>query len=143
VPRFMTVKANFDRTVEAVALARHFSGEVLGGVATDVVLEVMLMVSELATNAIVHAGTTFGLSIERADRWVRVEVVDGGSGDVQMLAPSMGDSQGRGLQLVELLSDRWGTTSLTEGGKVVWFVRNLFPATGLGPLADHDLRALA
>jgi anti-sigma regulatory factor (Ser/Thr protein kinase) len=27
----------------------------------------LLMVSELATNAVVHAGTTFGLSIERTD----------------------------------------------------------------------------
>ena len=138
----MTIKANFDQKVEAVALARRFAEEVLGGVATDVVLEVMLMVSELATNAVVHAGTTFSLGIERTDGWVRVEVMDGGSGDVQVLAPSKGDSQGRGLQLVELLSDRWGTTPLAEAGKVVWFVRNLFPATGLRLMDGHDLRTL-
>lgn len=141
--KIMTIKGNFDQKVEAVALARHFAEEVLGGVATDVMLEVMLMVSELATNAVVHAGTAFSLSIERTDGWVRVEVMDGGSGDVQVLAPSKGDSQGRGLQLVDLLSDRWGTTHLNEGGKVVWFVRNLFPSTGLRPMEGDDLRALA
>jgi hypothetical protein len=42
-----------------------------------------------------------------------------------VLAPWKGNSQGRAMQLVELLSDRWGITDLTEDGKVVWFVRNL------------------
>ena len=83
------------------------------------------MVSELATNAVVHAASTFRLSIERTDTLVRVEVVDGGGGHTHLRSPSNGDLHGRGLQLVDALSDQWGTTECGEHGKTVWFVRSL------------------
>ncbi len=83
------------------------------------------MVSELATNAVVHAATTFRLSIERTDKLVRVEVLDGGGGHTHLRSPSNGDLHGRGLQLVDALSDQWGTTECGEQGKTVWFVRRL------------------
>ncbi len=121
----MTVEANFDKTADSVALARRFAEEVLGGVPAAVTLDIVLMVSELATNVVVHAATPFGLKIERTHEFVRVEVVDGGGGYVHLLSPSLDDPQGRGLQLVELLSDQWGTTELADRRKAVWFVRSL------------------
>ncbi len=121
----MTVEANFSKQPRSVALARRFTEEVLGGVPTSTANEIVLMVSELATNAVVHAATTFRLSIERTNKLVRVEVLDGGGEHTHLRSPSNMDLHGRGLQLVDTLSDQWGTTECGENGKTVWFVRNL------------------
>jgi anti-sigma regulatory factor (Ser/Thr protein kinase) len=122
----MTNEASFDSKPASVARARRFTEEALGGVSDLVALDVVLMVSELATNAVVHAGTTFSLRIERSEEFVRVEVVDAGDGQVRLQSPSNSDVHGRGLQLVQTLSDQWGTRQLGQA-KSVWFVRNLVP----------------
>ncbi|WP_344894731.1 ATP-binding protein [Streptosporangium longisporum] len=42
---------------------------------------------------------------------------------------------GRGLQIVESLTDDWGVTTLPSGGKIVWFVMGLpVPTVPLPPL---------
>lgn len=79
-----------------------------------------LAVSEIVTNALVHAGTEMRLRILVAAQSVRVELSDGSS-----RLPSQRDfgatsPTGRGLLLVEELASRWGAHP-TEGGKVVWF----------------------
>jgi anti-sigma regulatory factor (Ser/Thr protein kinase) len=124
----MTVEVSFDGKPESVARARRFTEGALGGVSASTVIDVVLMVSELATNAVVHAATTFSLRIDKSEEIIRVEVVDGGSGRVRLQSPSNRDVHGRGLQLVASLSDQWGTR---EDGqtKAVWFVRNLGAAS--------------
>ncbi len=81
-----------------------------------------LLVSELVTNAIEHAGGNgdIGLLVRLTDGVVRVEVVDGGAGFTPRPRQA-GDSlrSGWGLHFVERLSDRWGAD--TEGGGRVWF----------------------
>lgn len=82
-----------------------------------------LVISEIVTNALVHAGTAMRLRILLADRGMRVELTDGNS-----RLPSQRDfgatsPTGRGLLLVEELVTRWGAHP-TEGGKVVWFEIN-------------------
>ncbi len=136
----MTVEANFSEQPDAVALARRFTEEVLGGVPGPIAHEIVLMVSELATNAVVHAATTFRLSIERTDKLVRVEVVDGGGGHALLRSPSNRDCHGRGLQLVDTLSDQWGTTEGGDDGKKVWFVRNLVTAGPAGATRRVSVR---
>ena len=132
----MTVEANFSRTSDSVALARRFAEEVLGDVPTSIAADIVLMVSELATNTVVHAATMFRLSIERTREFVRVEVADGADGYPRLLTPSNSDLHGRGLQLVERLSDQWGTTK--DGGrKTIWFVRRLADS-GAGSLGNED-----
>ena len=69
--------------------------------------------------------------------FVRAEVVDGGSGQIRVMSPSHEDARGRGLQLVELLSDQWGTTEQSAGGKVVWFVRSLLSPLVTEPILRH------
>ena len=59
----MPVEAHFDKTIGSVALARRFTEEVLGGVPATVMFDIVLMVSELAANAVLHGSTTFALSI--------------------------------------------------------------------------------
>jgi hypothetical protein len=71
------------------------------------------MVSKLAASAVLHGVTTFALGIEMTDACVLAEdaeVADTGGGHARVLSPSLEDSYGRGLQLVELLSDGWSTT---------------------------------
>lgn len=85
---------------------------------------VQLLVTELVTNSVVHAGLRPGeqieLSICRSRAGLRVEVADPGPGFVP--SPPPDDpfvESGRGLALVEMVSDRWGVerAEMTR----VWF----------------------
>jgi anti-sigma regulatory factor (Ser/Thr protein kinase) len=84
--------------------------------------DVLLCVSELATNALVHGvppGRGFLLRIRYDGDVLRVEVHDSGPG-VPRIADAA-DEGGRGLLLVAALSDKWGVAE-RELGKVVWAV---------------------
>ena len=104
-----------------VAKARAFVALSLIDVGLSVVVDdARLVVSELATNAVVHARTPFGVTISRFDGVVEIAVRDGVT-----LAPSMSSAEehhqnGRGLVLVEQCSKSWGVTEATTGGKSVW-----------------------
>lgn len=79
------------------------------------------LVSELLANSIEHARTTsVGVCLIDADRTLLIEVDDT---DAERLptrrAPSLDDTSGRGLLIVEELSDRWGVR-VTNHGKTVW-----------------------
>jgi two-component sensor histidine kinase len=79
------------------------------------------MVSELATNCIRHGRTSFDLVIERSPDEVRIEVTDHGSGEPMMRFPGPDEPTGRGLQIVDMLSGRWGVAHESANGKTVWF----------------------
>ena len=81
-----------------------------------------LVVHELVTNAVVHAGTEIELLISARPGSVRVAV-----GDRSHAAPlprnaQGGDENGRGLALVAALSSAWGVLPRRPLGKVVWAV---------------------
>lgn len=79
---------------------------------------VELIVSELATNAVLHAGgPPFSLRVSYDGRWARVEVGDG-SAQLPVMGPPGGLS-GRGLHIVDRLATTWGFDR-TATGKVVW-----------------------
>lgn len=80
----------------------------------------MLVVSELVTNAVVHAATPAELRAEWADGVLRLEVLDHAEAsppDPRIASPD--DEGGRGLFLVDALSAAWGVEP-SESGKVVW-----------------------
>jgi two-component sensor histidine kinase len=86
----------------------------------------MVMVSELVTNVILHATTGFELRVDRTTTIIRVEVTDHDDGRPTLQSPRPTDLHGRGLQIVNELSDRWGTsTAPGQPGKTVWFVIDL------------------
>jgi anti-sigma regulatory factor (Ser/Thr protein kinase) len=107
-----------------VGRARLFVWDVLDGcpVADDAVL----LTSELVTNAIVHTASGKGgkviVTVYRADTRVRVEVKDDGSEQAPVAHP-VGEAResGFGLELVELMADRWGHWG-GQRGRVVWFM---------------------
>ncbi|HTY71529.1 MAG TPA: ATP-binding protein [Actinomycetes bacterium] len=91
----------------------------LGSRAPDVAV---LLVSELVTNAIRHGRPPILLRAYRQGPGLRVEVSDAERHSPVTARTAAGDvpDGGRGLLLVEGLSDRWGWSS-TGLGKMVWF----------------------
>jgi anti-sigma regulatory factor (Ser/Thr protein kinase) len=81
----------------------------------------VLLVSELVTNAVRHAGSTLTVAVAIGRAAVRVEVRDR-SPRLPALRESTGgdDEWGRGLVLVDALASRWGAERLPSG-KRVWF----------------------
>ncbi len=117
----MTRARDFPLNAQSVGGARRFADEVLRGLPGETLEAVRLMVSELATNSIRHARTGFHLVITRRRKSVRIEVTDlaGGTPAVQSVGPT--DPSGRGLAIVEMLSDAWGVEYATATDKTVWF----------------------
>lgn len=85
--------------------------------------DVLLCVSELATNALLHGvppGRCFRLDLGLDTAEVlRVEVQDSGPGEIRTPDVTPESERGRGLLLVAALSDDWGVRQ-REPGKVVW-----------------------
>ena len=85
--------------------------------------EALLLVTELVTNAVVHAGTAVELTIEARADGLRVEVLDRSPGTLPLIRESPEDIRegGRGIFLLDVLSTEWGTRHFV-GGKAVWFL---------------------
>ncbi|HET9381090.1 MAG TPA: ATP-binding protein [Streptomyces sp.] len=81
----------------------------------------VLLVSELVGNAVRHTGArVFGLRMARRPGHVRFEVRDPSRGLPCLMPVQEMDVSGRGLFLVDKLSDRWGVDLLARG-KTTWF----------------------
>ncbi|MEW2439357.1 ATP-binding protein [Streptomyces caniferus] len=81
----------------------------------------VLLVSELVGNAVRHTGARiFGLRMLRRRGWIRIEVRDPSRGLPCLMPVQEMDTSGRGLFLVDKLSDRWGVDLLPRG-KTTWF----------------------
>ncbi|AEN12575.1 MULTISPECIES: ATP-binding protein [unclassified Streptomyces] len=84
--------------------------------------DVLLCVTELATNALVH-GVPPGRGFKVGITWgegLRIEVHDSGGGRVRPAADLFPDAEGgRGLVLVGALADAWGVGE-RDPGKIVW-----------------------
>lgn len=102
--------------------ARHFVADHAGGVLPDEVTEVaVLLTSELVTNVIVHARTPMRLSVDVDPRAVRVALADEvPRAPVRRTSHDTPRLTGRGMHLVETLSNQWGVEP-TPRGKTVWF----------------------
>lgn len=111
----------------SLAEMRRFVAEVLhdvAGVAArgETGQQVLLMASELATNAILHGGgREYDVDVTAIDGRVRVEVVDGSRRLGKLLAVGPDDERGRGLHIVAAFADRWGASTLGGGRKAMWF----------------------
>ncbi|MCX4385519.1 SpoIIE family protein phosphatase [Micromonospora peucetia] len=81
----------------------------------------VLCTSELTTNALLHAGTAARVEIDLSPERLLVSVADSGTrGTVTRAQTDTLSSRGRGLGLIEELSDAWGTDP-TLRGSTVWF----------------------
>src|SRR5512144_118320 len=82
--------------------------------------DIRLVVSELATNAMVHARTPFTVTLSAGDCTVLLAVQDGSTTVPVKAVPQVTDMRGRGLVLVEQLSREWGANTDGAGSKSVW-----------------------
>jgi anti-sigma regulatory factor (Ser/Thr protein kinase) len=82
---------------------------------------VLLLVSEVVSNAVRHAGTPFHLHLELEGDEVTVTVADASSQAAQVKDPGPTATSGRGMFIVEQLANRWGMKATPDGGKAVWF----------------------
>ncbi|WP_030456060.1 ATP-binding protein [Herbidospora cretacea] len=81
-----------------------------------------LIVSELVTNAVRHAGTAFALRLRGTREWVYGEVFDTGPAPPRQREARPDATDGRGLLIVGTLAASWGYAPGARGGKIVWFV---------------------
>jgi anti-sigma regulatory factor (Ser/Thr protein kinase) len=78
------------------------------------------LLTEVVTNVVLHAYTTFDVTVHLTGTGVRVEVTDGSPRLPRPRRHSVDATTGRGLDLLEQLSSRWGAVR-APGGKTVWF----------------------
>jgi anti-sigma regulatory factor (Ser/Thr protein kinase) len=119
---------SFPHSTRSVREARTFATEQLCDLNSDTRADVALLVSELATNAIRHAATGFQVTVDREAEDIRIGVTDTGDG-MPVMGPQPADlnpASGRGLQLVERLSNSWGVESNAPHRKTVWFTVHCF-----------------
>jgi anti-sigma regulatory factor (Ser/Thr protein kinase) len=129
----MSFQRQFAGVPESVAAARAFVRDVVE-LPDETLQSVMIMVSELATNAVVHAHGAFVVSVECTDDIMRVEVSDQGTGAPTLRSPDADDPHGRGLQVVAGLSDDWGVVPDSPSSPTrVWFSVGLPATKGSGP----------
>lgn len=103
----------------SIGAACGFAEGVAGQIGLPVDL-VGLLVAELATNAVVHAGSDFLVVIVPDEQTLRVEVHDEDPDGPERAEPAPAVQRGRGLHLLDAWASRWGVTR-SATGKAVWF----------------------
>jgi anti-sigma regulatory factor (Ser/Thr protein kinase) len=118
-----------------VFAARHFVADVLAGwgLTCD---DLPLLVSELATNAVLHARSDFEVSVARTGQRVRVAVFDQNTRLPSFAVAPPDAYSGRGLMLLRQLATAWGVESHSDVGKTIWFELEV-------PLGEPAARAAA
>ena len=111
--------------LSSVGNARRFVCEfaLACAVAPETVDVGMLAVSELVTNALLHGAPPIEVRVAVTPDLVRVEVLDA-SGQPPRMQPAAGTTSegGRGLAIVDALTDDWGYVARSAApGKKVWF----------------------
>lgn len=104
----------------SVRTARQFVLACTEGLPAGLRDDLELCVSELATNCVLHAATSFTVTVTCAES-VRIDVTDTGPGSAEPRVPAGHDAHGRGLRIIEALADEWGVSPApTPPGKTVW-----------------------
>lgn len=114
----LTDRREFPAKPECAQEARAHALEMANrwGVTADGLASV---VTELAVNAIVHAGGRFTLSLCVDGGAFMVEVADPSTELPETRTPASDDPRGRGLVIVGAFSRDWGVRA-DRGGKVIW-----------------------
>lgn len=137
----MRAEKGFSADVSSVRAARQFVSKTLSDLPASFVEDVVLMVSELATNAITHADSPFTLRLDAEAASLRIEISDAGHDLPRRRTPRPDEPFGRGLHIVDTLSESWGVELGADGGKTIWIVVPLpqeMPAEGEAPILTAD-----
>jgi anti-sigma regulatory factor (Ser/Thr protein kinase) len=115
------VCAEFSRERQAPTAARRFVAGVLKewGHSPSLVDDAKLVVSELATNAVIHASSPFSVAVRPSGSSVRVSVRDRSRTRPSLRHDDGLAISGRGLRLIDTLATNWGV-EIAHDGKTVW-----------------------
>ncbi len=110
-------------SAQAPATARAFlRGAACSTHQAQVFDEAELLVSELATNAVLHGAPPIIVRVEcDGSEGLRVSVTDGEPRSPIPQEAGPEDGAGRGIRLVDVISNRWGVHPHPGEGKEVWF----------------------
>lgn len=116
------MRTDLDADLSAPAAARRFVTSAFGGQSVDDISprpdDLVLVVSELVTNAVRAGATRIGVELLVADQRVELRVDDDASGWPTPRPADEEDVGGRGLHIVEIVADEWHTTDLGQGKQV-------------------------
>jgi anti-sigma regulatory factor (Ser/Thr protein kinase) len=98
------------------------------------------ILTELATNAALHAHTEYTVVLTLEPEWLLVEVTDSSPALPQQRHYRPDSTTGRGLGLVEALSGSWGVEP-SKSGKTVW--ARVAPDESLNGFTDNDFSVLS
>jgi PAS domain S-box-containing protein len=116
-----TATTDLPATPESVPAGRDFLAKALStwncGGRTD---DALLLLSEILTNAVQHAGGPIGVHVCRTDTDLTVEISDRSPQLPQPRLAAEHEESGRGLLLVRALADDWGVRPM-DHGKTTWF----------------------
>jgi anti-sigma regulatory factor (Ser/Thr protein kinase) len=106
----------------APSQSRRFVKETLARWDLEVLTDTaVLLISELVTNAIVHAQTDIAVTVEREGfASVAISVQDGSSVQPRLTAHAADSTTGRGLEILDELAASWSVVA-HEAGKTVRF----------------------
>lgn len=112
-------------TAQSVGAAREFSLATLRRwTVADRTDDIAIVLSELLTNALRHGtdrpASPVRVALVQPAQHVLVVVADPGRQVPVLRDPDYLAESGRGLHVIDALSDRWGSTVPTDAGKVVW-----------------------
>jgi DNA-binding NarL/FixJ family response regulator len=114
-------REGFTADPQSVSAARRFiAGTLAEWELTELADTITLLLSELVTNAIVHAEAAPDVTVRLLRDRVHVEVADARSAILHAQELNETSTGGRGLALVEALATDWGSVAV-GAGKVVWF----------------------
>lgn len=124
--RAVTPPLSLDPMAQAVSEARRYVRRTLRALgAAELEESAELGVSELVTNAVLHARTAFTVAIRQMPSGrLRIEVTDRSPAAPRQQHFRLMSTTGRGLRLIESVSTAWGVEPLAPEigpGKVVWF----------------------
>ena len=133
-----TATRTFTGGLDSVRDARRFlSAALLAWDAGDYDFGAPQVLSELATNAALHARSSYTVMVRLDEQSLLLEVTDGSARLPRARRYAADATTGRGMGLVAALSEEWGTTSV-NGGKTVW-ARVAPDQTALGSFDGDDL----
>ncbi|GAA1197392.1 ATP-binding protein [Prauserella alba] len=129
----LVVDIALDMTPCSPTDARHTVDAALGIGDESLRQNVLLLVTELATNAVVHGSPPCRLRVRARPERLRIEVSDTDPRQPVVLHPGPDVDHGRGLLLVAALADDWGVDQAhgasNRDAKVVWAELPFTPLT--------------
>ena len=113
-------KTSFEPVLESAKAARDFVRQAVNGAEGLDIDMIVLLATELATNAILHSRLPFEVTVALTANCAQVCVDDLSSMLPSVTRPADTETSGRGLGMVAAGSARWGIKA-TDAGKRAWF----------------------